>query len=81
MSRKEKKRTLSGLVLRILPRHVVKLDSIPELCQCFFLLGVFLALDGGKIRLASVVPLTSNRYVVVVDVVCMRGLVGRPSSF
>ena len=36
--------TLSSLILRKLPRDVIKLRSIAQLFQSFFFLGVFLAL-------------------------------------
>jgi len=81
VSRKQKKRTLSSLILRVLPRNVVKLDSIPELCQGFFLLGVFLALDGEKIRISfSCFTYLEQGIVCSGGDVYMGGLVGHPPS-
>ena len=36
--------TLSSLILRKLPRNIIKLGPIAQLFQSFFFLGVFLAL-------------------------------------
>lgn len=59
--KKEKRRnTLTGLILRILPSHIIKLGSIPQLLQSFLFLGVLLTLYIYATSNAMISPITHN---------------------